>query len=120
MASQVSWFWRDARMLPLLLVWVAFAGSLLIYFGGAILPQQASPTARAQGAQAVSDDELYTGSIIVVPRASDRCPRLMFNNRTGRLSEGGSIDCYAITKRDKGQGGMSYARMQALHEAFRR
>jgi len=124
MASRVSvrWFWRDARMLPVLLVWAAFAGSLLIYFNGVILPWRTAPAASAAAPQVAGDDALYTGSIIMVPRSGDECRRLIFDNRTGTMWEDGYIDCYAFAKMDatRGQGSMSYVRMQAIHDTFHR
>ena len=120
MASRLSWFWRDARKLPVLMLWAAFAIGLLIYFRGDILSRHAAP-ATAATARAVDDDALYTGSIILVPRSDDDCRKLKFDNRTGLVSDDGYIDCYSIAKRDKiGQGAMGYARMLAIHSTFSR
>ena len=41
------------------------------------------------------DDEIYTGSIIVVPPTGDQCWQMMIDNRTGHMWETGYVDCYA-------------------------
>lgn len=97
MASRASvrWFWRDIRMVYVLLVWAAFATGLFFYFDSGIAFRagaSAKPAAQAAGA-----DELYTGSIIVVPRTGDECWKMMLDNRTGRMWENGYIDCGAVT-----------------------
>ena len=73
MASRapVRWFWRDMRLVFVLLVWAAFGIGLLAYLDSSISfslhrPAPAPP-------QAVADAELYTGSIVVVPSRGDRC-----------------------------------------------
>jgi hypothetical protein len=114
----VNGFWRDARMLSVLLVWAACATSPLIYLNGVIPLRHAAPAAL----QVVDDEVLYTGSIVMVPRSGDECRRLTFDNRTGSMWEGGSIDCDDFAKMDKtrGQGAISYVRMQAIHDTFHR
>ena len=124
MASQVPlrWLWRDARMVPVLLVWAAFAVGLLIYFNGGILPHAASAAGRAPVAaappRAAVDDTHYTGSLVLVPRSGDECRKLIFDNRTGIMWEGGSFDCYTMAKTRGPQETLGIARMQALHAAF--
>jgi len=40
-----------------------------------------------------SDDEIYTGSILFVPDDGKVCRRFLFDNRSGRLSDSGLVDC---------------------------
>jgi hypothetical protein len=77
-----------------LLVWVAFAVGLFIYFDNGIT-FHAAPTP-VPAAQAANDDELYTGSIVIVPPSGDECWQMMLDNRTGRMWESGYIGCDAV------------------------
>jgi hypothetical protein len=119
MATQVSLhsFWRDGRMVSVLLVWAAFVVALLIYFNGEILPHRAAPGTAAPSRAAV-DDELYTGSLILVPRSGDECRKLLFDNRSGMMWEGGSFDCYAVAKMNESRPTLGYMRMKAIHSSF--
>ena len=40
-----------------------------------------------------SDDEIYTGSILFTPYEGNICRQMLFDNRTGRLSDNGNVDC---------------------------
>lgn len=119
MASRVSvrWLRRDIRLVYVLLVWVAFTVGLFIYFDNGITFHAAAPPAPA-----ANDDELYTGSIVIVPSSGDECWQMMLDNRTGRMWESGYIGCDAVagvlaeSQRDtKARTG----RMNAIGAAFR-
>ena len=96
MASRASvrWLWRDIRMVYVLLVWAAFATGLFFYFDSGVTFRGVASVTSAE--PAVSDDELYTGSIIVVPRSGEDCWKMMLDNRTGRMWENGYVDCDAV------------------------
>ena len=66
-----------------------------------------------------SDDEIYTGSILFVPDDGKVCRRLLFDNRTGRLSDSGLVDCESAYYRTPGTPSPSIARTQAISETFR-
>jgi hypothetical protein len=68
-----------------------------------------------------SDDEIYTGSILFVPDDGKVCRRFLFDNRTGRLSYSGLVDCESAYYRSPGTppAQMSVARTQAISETFR-
>jgi hypothetical protein len=68
-----------------------------------------------------SDDEIYTGSILFVPDDGKVCRRVLFDNRTGRLSDGGLVDCESAYYRSPNTppAQMSVARTQAISETFR-
>jgi hypothetical protein len=95
---KVYWLWRDLRLLYVLLVWAAFGASLfyvfdkrIVFRGTAIvLPHR---TASARLPQAQSDDEFYTGAVIVVQPCGDRCWQMTLDNRTGRMWENSCVDC---------------------------
>jgi len=68
-----------------------------------------------------SDDEIYTGAILFVPDDGKTCRRFLFDNRTGRLSYDGLVDCESAyyQNRDVSPAQMSIARTQAISETFR-
>jgi hypothetical protein len=68
-----------------------------------------------------SDDEIYTGSILFVPDDGKVCRRFLFDNRNGRLSYGGLVDCDSAYYRSPNAppAQMSVARTQAISETFR-
>jgi hypothetical protein len=68
-----------------------------------------------------SDDEIYTGAILFVPDDGKTCRRFLFDNRTGRLSDNGLVDCESAYYQNRGvsPAQMSIARTQAISETFR-
>jgi hypothetical protein len=68
-----------------------------------------------------SDDEIYTGAILFVPDDGKTCRRFLFDNRTGRLSYNGLVDCESayLQNRNPSPAQMSIARTQAISETFR-
>jgi hypothetical protein len=75
----------------------------------------------AKSAPTPSDDEIYTGSILFVPDDGKVCRRVLFDNRTGQLSDGGRVDCQSAYYRSPNAppAQMSVARTQAISETFR-
>ena len=75
----------------------------------------------AKPAAMPSDDEIYTGATLFVPDDGKVCRRFLFDNRTGRLSYGGLVDCETAYYRSPGTppAQMSIARTQAISETFR-
>jgi hypothetical protein len=75
----------------------------------------------AKPAARPSDDEIHTGSILFVPDDGKVCRRVLFDNRTGRLSDSGLVDCESAYYRSPGTppAQMSIARTQAISETFR-
>jgi hypothetical protein len=74
----------------------------------------------AKPAPVPSDDEIYTGAILFVPDDGKVCRRFLFDNRTGRLSDSGLVDCESAYYRAPGAASPSVARTQAISETFRR
>jgi hypothetical protein len=117
--AKVHWLWRDLRLVYVLLVWTAFASSLFIYFNGGITLRRAAPVAPPL---VENDDEIYTGSVIVVPPRGDQCWQMMLDNRTGRMWENGYVNCYVAVSQladSKRSGAISSIRMQSISTAFR-
>lgn len=126
MALRVTdrWLWRDLRLVYVLLVWVAFSFSIFYFFGGGIFGGGITLHGKAPGPsqQAQSDDEIYTGSIIVVPPRGDQCWQMMLDNRTGRMWENGYVNCYVAVRQladSKRSGAISSIRIQSISDAFR-
>ena len=122
MASRASVrrFWRDIRVVYVLLVWAAFTTGLFVYFDSSITLHRVAPPAPAS--QADKDDELYTGSIVVVPRFGNDCWKMMIDNRTGRMWENGYVDCDSVVgtlAESERNGATSSARLNAIGAAFR-
>jgi hypothetical protein len=44
-------------------------------------------------AAAVSDEEIYTGSILYMPDSSNICHQWMFDNHNGQFSDNGYVNC---------------------------
>ena len=70
-----------------------------------------------------SDDEIYTGSILFVPDDEGICRQLLFDNRTGRFTDNGLVDCDRAYNEEVGMSGrtMHWSSMRAkiISEAFR-
>jgi hypothetical protein len=81
-----------------------------------IAPAPVKPT------KPLSDDEIYTGSILFVPNDGKICRQLLFDNRTGRTSDNGLVDCghayYQTANKPPMQ--WSSARAQVISESFHR
>jgi hypothetical protein len=92
-AVQLSW--RDTRLVFVLLVWAAFAGALTAYLNNGIALGGGGTHMTPAAAPAVSDDERYAGSIVVVPFSGHDCWKMMLDNRTGRMWGVGYVDCDA-------------------------
>jgi hypothetical protein len=136
MASRVTdrWLWRDLRLVYVLLVWAAFGFSIFYFFSGSMFNSgtfnsgmfSGGNTLRGNAAdpaqQAQSDDQIYTGSIIVVPPRGDQCWQMMLDNRTGRMWENGYVNCYVAVRQladNKRSGAISSIRIQSISDAFR-
>jgi hypothetical protein len=69
-----------------------------------------------------SDDEIYTGSILFVPNDGKICRQLLFDNRTGRTSDHGLVDCNHAYYQTANKPPMQWssARAQVISESFHR
>jgi hypothetical protein len=75
--------------------------------------------AAAKPAPVPSDAEIYTGSILFVPDDGRVCRRFLFDNRTGRFSDSGLVDCESAYYRTSGTASPSTTRTLAISETFR-
>ena len=118
------WLWRDLRLVYVLLVWAVFGFSLFFFFSGDIFSGGFTLRGKAPDStqQAQSDDEIYTGSIIIVPPRGNQCWQMMLDNRTGRMWENGYVDCYVAVRElaeNKRSGTISTIRIRSIMDAFR-
>ena len=67
------------------------------------------------------DDEIYTGSILYLPYEGTNCRQILFDNRNGRFTDNGYVDCLNA----EAQSGIgspkqwSAARVRVISDGFR-
>lgn len=95
-ASSAHWIWRDLRLSFVVLVVGALSIGAILYFNGWFASHRhwTELLFRPQSVAQVNTDELYTGSLIMVPSRGDKCWQLLFDNRTGRMTDNGPVNCY--------------------------
>lgn len=105
--------WRQAAVIA------AIAGLSLGLFAAREIKVVQSPT---NSPIMPSDDEIYTGSILFVPRDEKICRQFLFDNRTGRLTNNGLVDCERAYQRDLSGRAMRWSaeRAKVVSEGFRR
>lgn len=65
-------------------------------------------------------DEIYTGSIVYIPKTDDKCHQWLFDNRSGRFTDNGAIDCeVAESEGMDGPEQTSAARIKGISDGFR-
>jgi hypothetical protein len=67
---------------------------------------------------APSDDEIYTGSILIMPPEGRICRQILFDNRTGAFSDNGNVDCERASYQGPGAKHWSPARLWAISRGF--
>jgi hypothetical protein len=78
-------------------------------------PHPAAPVApRVAPNVGPSDDDIYTGSILFTPREGRICRQFLFDNRTGRFSDNGNVDC----ERAENNGALPTDRLSAISKGF--
>jgi len=104
-----------SRSLHTVIVVAAFL-TLGLFVNGEYLTKRqhaAAPVAIAPG-----DDEIYTGSILFMPPEGKTCRQLLFDNRTGRFSDNGNVDCERASYQGMGAKHWSTARLWAISRGF--
>ena len=120
MTSQKSsrrWYLRDVRAAYVLLVSVAFVVAISAYF------IDWSTVRRERVVQPKNDnvEQRYTGSISV-PTGGDQCWTFIFDNRTGKMRDGGYSKCDKATPQideNNPPQGMDMLRLHEVSRAFR-
>jgi hypothetical protein len=130
MVSRVSsrrWLLRDFGQASILLVWTAFAVGILIYFTDwsfiqrvtAARPQWNNGKQSGDG-QDSNRDKVYNGAIIL-PERGPLCWEAVFDNRTGRMTEKGLVDCSQTADQSAAKNpsqGFEFKRLRAIGKAF--
>jgi hypothetical protein len=79
------------------------------------------PNGTQVGTAYAGGDEVYTGSILYFPDEGTNCRQLLFDNRSGRFTDNGVVDCQAA----EAQSGISSpkqwsaARVRVISDGFR-
>lgn len=125
-ANSRRWLLRDLPWAFALFVWTAFAAAILSYFiDWSTIRREAAAQPQfnnAKKANNASDDEFYTGSIIVPTRRYDQCWAYMFDNRNGKMRDGGSVNCDEAEHRSAEKypfEGAEMTRLREVGKAFR-
>jgi hypothetical protein len=96
----------------------AFLSLGLLTSGEYIIMRARIPSAVAQAVPvAQSDDEIYTGSILYTPYDGRICRQILFDNRTGRSSDNGYVDCEHAAYRSASD---KPSRVRSISSWFRR
>jgi hypothetical protein len=73
----------------------------------------------AGAAIALSEDEIYTGSILFMPDDGNNiCRQVLFDNRTGRLYDNGLVDCERASYQSPGETPNGWPRVRVISESF--
>jgi hypothetical protein len=105
------------QTLAVIAVGASLAGSLFAT-GKYIIALQR--TAAAAAAVAANDDEIYTGSILYMPDQGRNCHQLLFDNRSGRFTDNGYVDCVNAAYRSPTEEKQwSAARVRVISTNFR-
>jgi hypothetical protein len=111
---------RDAvrQTLAVIAIGAALGGSL--FAGGEYISARQKAAAAAAAVTAASGDEIYTGSILYVPDQGRNCHQLLFDNRTGRFTDNGQVDCLNAAYRSPSDPKLwSVARVRVISTNFR-
>lgn len=72
-------------------------------------------------ATANKDDDIFTGSILYMPTEGSICHQILFDNKTGRFTDNGNVDCEHAAYRgvDNAPKQWSFARVRVISSGFR-
>lgn len=124
-ASSAHWIWRDLRLSVVVLVISTLSIGAILTVSGVLSTHglRAAFEGRSDRVLLADADELYTGSVIVVPTEGNQCSQYLFDNRTGRMRDNGYIDCYSIVSQlveEAEKNSVTPAkRMHVISNAFR-
>ncbi|HEX3936174.1 MAG TPA: hypothetical protein VHX43_01620 [Xanthobacteraceae bacterium] len=93
---------------------LALAGAATNEYMTAVKRDAAGDTYRAS-----KDDDIYTGSILYMPDASNLCHQWLFDNQSGRFADNGSVDCESAYQGFDGPKRWSAARVKVISDGFR-
>jgi len=124
MATRISfrhWFFRDLPLVYVLLFWAALAVGVLAYSIDWSATWRQIAAKQQPNAGKNEESRLYSGSMSI-PTHEGRCWEAEFDNRTGRVTDKGFLDCNKAaaqrTEKDSPRG-MGYRRLEAIGKTFR-
>ncbi|MGE3148269.1 MAG: hypothetical protein AB7K04_04305 [Pseudorhodoplanes sp.] len=116
---------NKARMRSPDRLWTAIAccGVAAVIIVGFVV-RTSQPAAAARASLLIdnrTDEDVRTGSIFLVPRRGNECQHLLFDNRSGQIWYGGSVDCELALSHTGGEKAKAWsiARAEAIRGAFR-
>jgi hypothetical protein len=111
---------RDAVRQTLAVIAIGAVLGCSLFAGGEYISARQKAAAAAATMAAVSDDEIYTGSILYVPDQGRTCHQLLFDNRSGRFTDNGQVDCLNAAYRSPSDPKLwSAARARVISTNFR-
>jgi hypothetical protein len=116
-----GWFRRDNRRA--LAICLLFGAAASIGLGSVIQQAPTIGTLRIAGngpGLTQSDDELATGSIIIVPVLGSNCRKKLIDNATWRIRDIGPVDCRTALARGAhgNESGWSASRVDIIRSGF--
>ena len=108
--------WGSGQVLTVLLAIAAIVAA------GALGIRQIEITAPiTTPGELLSNDEIYTGSILFPSDDETMCHQLLFDNRTGQFKDNGTVDCQKAYYRGTTRSPMQWSSMRAqvIGESFR-
>jgi hypothetical protein len=96
--------------------------AVLLAATGALRIRQIETTARLTiPSKPLSEEDIYTGSILFPSDDETTRHQLLFDNRTGQVKDNGSVDCQKAHYRGMVQSPMQWSsnRAQVISESFR-
>jgi hypothetical protein len=103
---------------------VLAVGSLVALGGLAtgeyVMTKRQTSAAALADAKGSNGQEIYTGSILYVPDRGSNCRQLLFDNRTGRFTDNGYVDCEKAAYRGSKEvpKQWSAARLRVISDGF--
>jgi hypothetical protein len=115
------WFRRDNRRA--LTICLLFGAAASIGLGSVIQHAPSIGTLRIAGngpGLSQSDDDLATGSIIIVPVLGNNCRKKLIDNATWRIRDIGPVDCRTALARGAhgNESGWSASRVDIIRSGF--
>jgi hypothetical protein len=106
-------------------VFIVLAVGSMVALGGfatgeLVIAQRQKATDTAHNATASNSDEIYTGSILYMPDQGRTCHQLLFDNRSGRFTDNGYVDCESAAYQgtDDVPKQWSAARLRVISDGF--
>lgn len=100
-----------------------FFAVVIVVGAGAVWQHAPTPVHRgtfAGNAVTQADDDLSTGSIIIVPILGNVCRKRLIDNATWRIREVGLVDCRIALNPNPGPMGWSASRVDVIRAGFYR